>query len=147
MVEFEGILDELSSRTSTAANFFTTGNDGFARRNQFPKNDLINMCSVADPSICVPQTMQIIRMDESEHPGCVNQSASSDVSRMTNGMGSLRNGKWKWSIRRHTTNHTVIGVINFENFVEEQYFGIIGEIGQESFVERLRHICRHSKVL
>lgn len=65
--EFERVFHEMAGGSASSSDFFAAGDDGFARWNQFAKNHLVNMRSVPNPSIRMPQPMEIIRVDKPEH--------------------------------------------------------------------------------
>jgi len=79
-------------------------------------------------------------MDESEHPRSVHERTTCHVSRMPDRVHALRHGEWQWPVRWHATNHTVVCLVDFNDLVEQQDFGVVREIRQKRFVEWLRHV-------
>lgn len=60
-------------------------------------------------------------------------------------MRALVDRERKRFVRRHLAHDPIVRPIEFDDFVEEQNFWVVGKVGQEGFVERLRHTERHTK--
>src|SRR5689334_5985680 len=89
----EVVANDVTRPSRTQFRGGTRGFYGRTRRYQLSKRRGVNVRSVADPPLAVPESEHVVGVDESEHSGRVHQKAAGHVPRVPHRIGPLVAGE------------------------------------------------------